>query len=134
MAEAEGNEKLVSTPVFVTITTNGGEWSIVSTDLDEWARVRQLRHEIRPTMDFFLLEAIERMRGAVFAIPGGDIFFMQVAQYVVYDTRDAPRLAVQQENQPPACDFDKSFGYPCSAAQLEKIRKRAEEGKPLDRY
>lgn len=134
LAEAKRTPSLRQVPAVVTVATNGGEWTSLDPDLGEWSTLRHLRHQIRPTVDFSLLEAMERMRGAIFAIPSGDIFSRLVANYVLYESRDEQKLAVKEHDEPPACDFDKSFGYPCSEKQLSRIKERAAKGETRTRY
>ena len=134
LQEARRSPQVMSAPAIVTVTTNGGDWASIGTDLNEWSTLRRLRHQIRPTTDPFILEALERMRGSVLALPFGSTFYTMVAIYVLYDAKDPVTVSVRQHDQPPACDFDKSFGYPCSEAQLAMIKKLAEEGSSRTRY
>lgn len=122
-------------PVNLTLSTNGGEWKGLETEWkEEWSKLRTLRHSVRRTVPFYLLEALERMRGAVLSDSVALHFYHGVARLVLYDTRDEPQLRLEKVEQPPACDFDKSFGYPCSAAQLKRIKKAQDSGKPLSSY
>jgi len=120
-------------PLVLTLTTNGGEWKGLETEWKEWSKLRTLRHSVRRTVPFYLLEALERMRGGVLASSAGPYFDL-IGELVLYDTQDEPQLRLEQVEQPPACDFDDSFGYPCSAAQLERIKKAQESGKTLSWY
>jgi hypothetical protein len=129
LEEAINNPVLGEVPRLITLTTNGGEWKTVETNLPEQSTLRQLRHDIRPSIDFFLLEAIERMRGALFQLPDGQLYFALLANYVIYDTSGEAEMAAPPEPQPPACDFDKSFGYPCSTEQLTRIRNAPDPSK-----
>ena len=61
-------------------------------------------------------------------------YFDLIGQLVLYEPQDEPQLRLEQVEQPPACDFDDSFGYPCSEAQLKRIKKAQESGKPLSSY
>jgi hypothetical protein len=132
--EAHAQPELFKTPVPVTITTRGGEWRMSETELKDDQAVRRLRHEIRPTVDVYLLEAMERMRGTFFQTVNGVSYSFFVGQLLLYGPADEMNLNAGEVPQPPACDFDKSFGYPCSSEQLKRVKAAAEAGKPLEVY
>ena len=136
LQEARDNPQLAAEPVIVTIETNGGTWSGVSTTWDEWAELRKLRHDIRSVTSFYLLEGIERMRGSVFAQPSAQAFDTIVARFVVYDTDTTGKedAGLQSVVVMPDCDFDESFGFPCTDAQQKIVRKARESGKVPQRY
>lgn len=134
LAEAHAQPSLQMLPALLTIETNGGEWRSVDTDLQDWVRLRELRHAIRPTIPFFLLEGIERMRGSLFASTSALAYYGLVGRYAVYDTTDEQKLELEEITAEPACDFDKSFGYPCSDKQLAAIKKSLEVGKIPEHY
>jgi hypothetical protein len=117
-----------------TVTTPGGEWRPIIGEAGEWQQMRSLRRAIRPTISFFLLEAIERMRGTLFSTAVGSIYDHMVGSYVVYRDGDDPKLELEEVTQPPACDFDQAFGFPCTAAQQKRIKKWADEGQPVEVY
>jgi len=120
-------------PLVLTLTTNGGEWKGLETEWKEWSKLRTLRHSVRRTVPFYLLEALERMRGGALGASAGPYIDL-IGQLVLYEPQDEPQLRLEQVEQPPACDFDDSFGYPCSEAQLKRIKKAQESGKPLSSY
>ena len=134
--EAHANPEIwTNTSALMTIATNGGEWRTTETALKEEAEARRLRHEIRPTIDVYLLEAIERMRGTFFSVSDGHAYGLLVAPVLLYDSAVAATPASREDvTRPPACDFDKSFGYGCSEAQWKRIREAADSGKELDTY
>jgi hypothetical protein len=134
LRESDQNRNLKMISALLTVTTNGGEWRGADSDTKEWQRLREVRHLIRPTISFYLLEGIERMRGAIFGTVAGNAYYGMVAQYALYDTADDFKLDLEELPHPPDCAFDKSFGYPCSEAQLTRIRKANESGKVLDHY
>jgi hypothetical protein len=136
IAEAKRNPILVDTPAVVRLETNGGQWEGVHDDWDEYGRLRQFRHELRQTLDPFMLEALERMRGTVLTLPGTpSAFYERVARFVVYDQRsDEAPVSVQRVDAQPDCDFDKSFGFPCSEKQLERVKKAVKDGSVLSTY
>jgi hypothetical protein len=135
LREARANPQLFETaPGRVTLRTNGGEWEDFETNpVDREAR-RRLRHRIRPTIDFFLLEAIERMRGTLFLTTQAAFYFDVIGQYVLYDSVSSEQTVVEAVRQPPDCGFDESFGFACTDEQLKKIRDAAAEGKELVAY
>lgn len=130
----EHHQLFALTPSRVTIRTNGGEWTDIDTQHTDPQTLRALRHRIRPTIDFFLLEAIERMRTSLFQTTHGDPYRDLLATYVLYDSTAPAATPVKAVMQPPNCDFDKSFGYPCTAEQWKKVRAAAEAGKELMAY
>lgn len=134
MAESAQNPDLKMLPALITVTTNGGEWRSVDAGAGEWQRLRDLRYSVRQTVPFHLLEAIERMRGSVFATPIGSVFYSLVGKYVVYQTADDAKLELEAVPAPPDCNFDESFGYPCSEAQTRRVKAAADSGETLTRY
>ncbi len=136
LTEAKRNPVLVETPGVVKFETNGGQWEGIHTDWDEYGQLRQFRHALRQTLDPFLLEAIERMRGIVFTLPGAaNVFYERVARFVVYDQRaDDTLVSFKQVALQPDCDFDKSFGFPCSDKQLERVTRAAKDRLLLSTY
>jgi hypothetical protein len=134
LAEGKRHPELLMVPVILKLATNGGEWADVSTEWEEWSKLRALRHSVRQTVPFYLLEALERMRGAVLTVSAGQYFYNLIGRLVLYDTQEEPQLRLQKVEQAPACDFDKSLGYPCSAAQLKRIKTAQDSGKPLSSY
>ena len=135
--EAHANPSIMmNTPTLLTITTNGGEWRTSETALKEEQTIRRLRHEIRPTIDVYLLEAIERMRGTFFSVPDGHPYAFFIAPVLLYDSAIDAKAIFREDpaRQPPACDFDKSFGYGCSEAQWKRICEAEKAGKELDTY
>jgi hypothetical protein len=112
--------KFVPTPL--TLTTNG-----------DWERLRQTRYLVRRTVPLNLLEAVERMRGTVFATAIGSAFYSVVGRYLVYQDGEEG-FKVEMVPAPPDCDFDKSFGYPCSDRQRKRVDAGAKAGERLDRY
>ena len=134
LAESAQNPNLKMMPVLITVTTNGGEWRSVDAGAGEWQSLRDLRYSVRATVPFHLLEAIERMRGSVFATPVGSVFYSLVGKYVVYQTADDAKLELEELRSPPDCDFDNSFGYPCSEVQKKRVKAAADSGETLTRY
>jgi hypothetical protein len=126
--------ELKNTAVLLTITTNGGEWTTSESEWKEWGRARELRYAIRRTLSPFLLEAIERMRGTIFASDDGRPYFEIIGRFLVYEDKDEEPPALEEVTLDAACDFDESFGYPCSTEQLKRIKDRAAAGKPLVHY
>lgn len=132
--QSAASPQLGMTPVLIHLETIGGTWSGLESELDEWQRLREIRHSIRPTISFYVLEAIERMRGALFSSADASTYEQMIAQYVVFQSDHEAILEVEEVPAPPACDFDKSFGFACSEAQLGRIKAAAEQGKRLPRY
>ena len=134
MQEARDNPVLATLPTILTIETNGGTWSNLHTAWDEWAELRKLRHDIRRATSFYILEGIERMRDSVFAQPAAQGFYQLVGRFVVYDTTDKEDAGLQSIRAMPNCDFDRSFGWPCTEGQQKRIRKARESGQMPERY
>ena len=133
LQEARDNPLLMTLPTVVTIETNGGTWSNLHTAWDEWSELRQLRHDIRRATSFYILEGIERMRDSVFPQPAAQGFYHIVGRFVIYDT-DKEDAGLQSVRAMPNCDFDRSFGWPCTEAQQKRIRKARESGQIPERY
>src|SRR5215203_1310309 len=63
LEESRRNPTLKMIPAIVKLETNSGRWEAVETDWADADGLRQFRNQVRQSIDFFLLEAIERMRG-----------------------------------------------------------------------
>jgi hypothetical protein len=127
LEEARQHPELVDVPVTMTLSTNGGEWTGLETNWREWGELREVRRRVRASLSFSLLEAIERMRDSVFATRVGDGFYLLVAKYALYDPPERAPSKLILESAIPDCDFDKSFGYPCSEKQLKRAAASAKE-------
>ncbi|HEY0157441.1 MAG TPA: hypothetical protein VGF28_09170 [Thermoanaerobaculia bacterium] len=134
LREARNSPTVGMLPALLTITTPGGEWRSVDFEAAEWQRLRELRASIRPTVSFSLIESAERMRGSLFAISAGRIFYDFVAKYLVYQTSDDTSFALEQVYADPSCDFDRSFGFPCSDEQQTRVKAAAKAGSELTHY
>jgi hypothetical protein len=134
LREIRQSPTLKKTPSVVTVTTGGGEWGEVDTTMADWSRLRELRRSIRPTISFYLLESIERMRGAIFSHEAADLYYPMVARFVVYQSADNAPLDLEEAEAAASCDFDRAFGYPCSKDQLKKLEIGVADGKPLSEY
>ena len=127
--ETRIHPEMLSVPTLMGFETNGGEWKDFDAKLTKPDELRRFRHAVRATMDPYLLEAIERMRGTFFRTSEGSGYFMLLGTFVVYDGQTDPPLNGEEKMQDPACDFDDSFGYPCTSEQLQRIRAARAKGK-----
>jgi hypothetical protein len=136
MAEAKGNPWYAEVPLVVKMETNGGRWDSLETDIKESQMLRRIRHDLRRTVDFFLPEAIERMRDSLFGIAEGEPYLAMLARYVIYDvgSEDASQVGIKTGDAIPNCGFDQSFGFPCTEKQKERVAKAAKSGIPVPRY
>ena len=134
LQEARENPLLSTLPTVLTIETNGGSWSGLDMSWDEWSELRKLRHEIRGVTSFYLLEGIERMRDSVFAQPAAQGFYQLVGRFVIYDTANKEDAGLQSVRVMPNCDFDKSFGMPCTESQQKRLKKAREQGQIPELY
>lgn len=135
MAEARRKDEATVNPAILKLETNSGRWDGVETEWEEHSRIRGLRRSLRQTVDFSLLEAIERMRGTIFGTVDGDPFFQLLARYVVYDSgSDSLQTGLTSRHAAPDCDFDASLGFPCTTKQKERVEKANKSGKPLQHY
>jgi hypothetical protein len=134
--EARGNTRLMDVPSIVRVETNGGRWDGFDTEWDEYTRLRQVRHDLRQTIDFWLLEAIERMRGTLFVTEFADTFLTLIGRIVIYDYHadTSSTSDVHATEVFPDCAFDAGFGYPCSEKQLARIKAAAKQSEPLTIY
>ena len=98
-------------------------------------RRRRFRHQLR-SVDFFLLEAIERMTGTPDHTVRRGHFFCVIAQLFVYnaETGGGEGAGPKLVNAAPDCEFDEHPGFPCSSKQLKRIKRAAKDGKTLRHY
>lgn len=136
MAESHANPLVSTTPGFFKIETNGGEFEGIHTEWTEHGTLRAIRNSLRLATDRFLLDAIERMRGSFAVTDQGSNFYQTVGRFLVYDNASdsAVSIPVEPVHGKPDCDFDDSFGYPCSEKQLARLEKAAREKTVLVAY
>jgi hypothetical protein len=137
LAEARKNPDNTDVPALLTLETNGGRWQGLERDWQSASRLRDFRHQVRQTIDFSLIETMERMRGTLFATDEGSFFYTTVCRFALYDIDlgdTEPPATVEGTSAAPDCSFDKRFGFPCSEKQLARIEKADAEQKFLDRY
>lgn len=135
LAEGRENPQLLDTPVAVTLETNGGKWEAIDTDWNDEAELRRLRNAIRQSLDFRLLEGIERMRGSVFATPVGEVFYVHIGRLVLYDhANNTPIGSMKSRDAAPDCAFDAAFGFKCSEKQEKRVTQAAKKGLVLNSY
>lgn len=140
LKEGREHPQLFDVPTTITLETNGGKWDGIAIDWKENKPLRQLRRDLRQAMPFWLLEAVERMRGSYSSIPVAGLFYQLVGRFVVYDSRnddagnDAGSEKVKAVPAPANCEFDSALGYPCTSKQRERIAKAAKEGRTVSTY
>lgn len=116
-------------------TLNSGGMKVTAKN-SEWKneiRAREWRTELRRTTSPQLLEAVERMSGALFNTPELEPFCQAVSAHLLHRemcTRPATALV----HIPPECDFDAAFGYACSTKQIDAVRKSKDEKRDLRVY
>jgi hypothetical protein len=134
LKEARRHPELENAPVIAILETNGGKWEAVETEWRGIQRLRELRTDVRRSMDFTLLEAIERMRSMALGIPDIEPVAKMITTYIVHGTEGEIMVTLVDSTMAPDCEFDKSFGVPCSDRQLERIKKANEEHRQLEEY
>jgi hypothetical protein len=134
LSQAHEHPQLLQAPTIVTLETNGGKWEAVETEWRGTDRRRQLRTEVRQSMNPRLLEAIERMRGMAMATTEFTGFVELVTDYILHGTAGEAQQGLIENTLQPDCDFDKSFGIPCTEKQLARIKKADEEHRPITDY
>lgn len=132
--EAHRHPELQAAPVIGIVETNGGKWEGVETDWKGVQRERELRTEVRRSMDFSLLEGIERMRSMALDIPDIKSIANMITTYIVHGAEGEISISLVDSTLAPDCDFDKSFGLPCTDRQLERIKKAQAEHRQLEEY
>jgi hypothetical protein len=135
LEEGRRNPQIMEVGTLVRIETNGGRWDGTEHDWDDGIRLRDFRHQLRQTIDFSLLEAVERMRGTLFATEIASWFYSPLCKYAVYDANDEGGAStVKVREIAPDCAFDAHFGFECSEKQLARVKKAAKEEKILTAY
>lgn len=134
LAEAQLHPELQNAPTIATLETNGGKWQAVETEWQGTARLHELRTQVRRSMDFTLLEGIERMRSMALGTPDIDPIAKMITTYVVHGAEGEVMVSLVDTTVAPDCDFDKSFGLPCSERQLERLKKAREQQRQLENY
>jgi hypothetical protein len=119
----------------VETTVDTGGRSVKAKD-SEWTnelKAREWRTELRRVASPSFIEALERMRGTLYATTELQLFCQMIARRVLYaETCEAPNGVAT--DMPPDCDFDAAFGYPCSEKQKKKIEKAKEEKRVVGLY
>lgn len=134
LSEAHRHPELEKAPVIAILETNGGKWEAVETEWQGTQRLRELRTDVRRSMDFTLLEGIERMRSMALGIQDIDAIAKMVTTYLIHGSEGEIMVSLIDTTTAPDCDFDKSFGVPCSERELERIKKAIEQHHQLEEY
>jgi hypothetical protein len=134
LAEAKRHPELMDAPTIVTLDTNGGRWEAVETEWRGTERRRELRTQVRQSMNPTLLEAIERMRGTALPVSDFKDFAALATTFVLHGTAGEVQEGLLENSLHPDCDFDKSFGLPCTDKELARIKKADEEHRPITDY
>jgi len=134
LSEAHRHPELQDAPVIAILETNGGKWEAVETEWQGTSRLHELRTEVRRSMDFTLLEGLERMRSMALGAQDIDPIAKMVTTYIVHGAEGEVMVSLVDTTVAPDCDFDKSFGVPCSDRQLERIKKAVEQHRQLEEY
>ena len=132
--EAPPQSELKNIPTISTLETNGGRWEAVEVEWRGIERLRKLRTEVRRSMDPWLLEGIERMRSIAVGIAEVEAVTRMITTYVIHGSEGEPMISLIDAPAAPDCDFDKSFGVPCTERQLMRIKDAAQQQHQLDRY
>jgi hypothetical protein len=132
--EAHLHPELDNAPTIVTLDTNGGKWEAVETEWQTTDRLHQLRTEVRRSMNPTLLEGIERMRSMALGTDEIEPLAKMVTTYIVHGAEGEINVSLVDTTAAPDCEFDKSFGYACSDRSLERIKKAAEQHRPIQEY
>jgi hypothetical protein len=136
LAESRRHPSIKMTPGIVKVETNGGRWDAVETEWEDAVALRQFRYRLRASVDGFLLEAVERLRGMPIDLTAIGAFFDILGHLVVYGP-PSPEPAIagtKRQTAAPDCAFDAHFGFPCSAKQLDRIKKAAASGSTMRFY
>jgi hypothetical protein len=110
----------------VRIETQGATRTASKSEWEQPENKRAWRSELRRSMSFDLIEAIERLRIVRFTNPIG-IYYSSLMVHVLYDGK-GDEGPVTVERPDADCAFDASFGFRCTKAQLEGLEKRRTDG------
>jgi hypothetical protein len=116
-----------------TLETDGATASGTAAEWKDPDRGRDLRSELRRSLDPLFLEELERMRGGLIARDELAPFCHELLAFVLHGEA-CGRVSGKLSPAPADCAFDRSFGYPCSDAQKEKIERAAAEHRTLESY
>jgi hypothetical protein len=132
--ELEANPELLNmADVIITIETTGFSQSVRDSKIREGLSRRALS-DLRESLDPSFLEGLERMRAELFATDVGKPFYATLGRLLFHGGCEAATSDQKVVAESPDCDFDKSFGYPCTDAQEERIAKAKAEKRTLTRY
>lgn len=136
LAESRRHPSIKMTPAIIKLETNGGRWDAVETEWEDAVALRQFRYRLRASVDGFLLEAVERLKGMPIDTTAIGAFFDILGHLIVYGPPSAEPAAAGTKRQTaaPDCAFDAHFGFPCSAKQLDRIKKAAASGTTMPFY
>jgi len=133
-AELEANPRVfdVADPM-MTLETPGSSHTVRESELSSAVTEGRWVSDLRESLDPAFLEGLERMRGSVFGIEIGQLFYSTLAKFLFHGGCP-PSSDAKVVEEFPDCAFDKSFGFPCSDRQIERIKKAGEEKQTLVRY
>jgi hypothetical protein len=132
----EHQNQVVHQTDLARIRSNGGAWDVLDAELQRDAEYRRrLAYDLRKGVSANLVEALERMRSTFFETPIGRALHSNLGQYVLYDAplkSSGGQTATQDAI--PDCSFDHAFGYDCSDAQKDAVKKAIDTARSLDEY
>jgi hypothetical protein len=118
----------------LTLETPGASHTVRESELSSAVTNGRWVSDLRESLDPAFLEGLERMRSSLFGIAIGEPFYSTLAQYLFHGGCSPASTGANVIEEFPDCAFDKSFGFPCSDRQMERIAKAREEKRTLDRY
>lgn len=135
VAELRANPSLfdVADPV-VTLETPGFSFTANASDFKKTGPHGRWLSDLRESLDPAFLEGLERMRAALFASEPGSTFYLTLGKYLFHGDCEPSGGNATIAFESPDCDFDKSFGSPCSDRQLELIAKAKDGSRVLTKY
>jgi hypothetical protein len=134
-AESERNPQVFElADSLITIETPASSYTAHESELSGNARNGRWVSDLRESLDPAFLEALERMRESLFGTTTAERFYSTLAKFVFHGGCSPDAATAKVVAETPDCSFDKSFGFPCSDRQVERIRKAEEEKTTLDHY
>ena len=115
-------------PTKITLQTRSASRTAMEDEWDDAEKSADLRNDVRVSLTTAFLDGLERMSATLFP---HDTNFVQTASFVklvshAHECEAKPRSTAAELE--PDCKFDKSFGFPCSTAQEERIEKARKKG------
>ena len=134
IAEAKRTTDAKPYDPLVIVETESTAKEALESEWNDVENARVWRADLRSMSDRELLEALEGMRGTLFAHLKFQLVCRQLVGRFLYGDSCAKSPIGTMRVAPPDCFYDGRFGFPCSPSQKVRVTTAAKEQRVLEQY